>query len=81
MKAGRFSESQIVANAPAPGLKQQDSGQTVAQITREHGVSEATFYNWNGAARAGQVWRHAGLRSKTLKRLRTGPPERTKTGG
>ena len=29
-----------------PGLKQQNSGQTVAQITREHGISEATFYNW-----------------------------------
>ena len=27
-------------------LKQQDSGQTIAQITREHGISEATFYNW-----------------------------------
>ena len=41
MKGGRFSESQIVAI-----LKQQDSGQTVAQITRQHGVSEATFYVW-----------------------------------
>ena len=41
MKQGRFSESQIVAI-----LKQQDSGLTVTQISREHGVSEATFYNW-----------------------------------
>jgi len=41
MKATRFTESQIVAI-----LKQQDSGQTVNQITREHGISEATFYNW-----------------------------------
>jgi putative transposase len=63
MKQGRFSESQIVAI-----LKQQDSGQTVAQITREHGVSEATFYNWNGAARAGQVWWYAGFRSQEAKR-------------
>ncbi|SFE82422.1 Transposase [Spirosoma endophyticum] len=37
MNAARFTESQIVAI-----LKQQDSGQTVAQITREHGISEAT---------------------------------------
>ncbi|MGV3559641.1 transposase, partial [Larkinella arboricola] len=36
MKATRFTESQIVAI-----LKQQDGGQTVAQITREHGISEA----------------------------------------
>lgn len=41
MKAGQFSESQIVAI-----LKQQDTGQTVAQISREHGISEATFYTW-----------------------------------
>jgi putative transposase len=27
-------------------LKQQDTGQTVAQISREHGISEATFYTW-----------------------------------
>ena len=38
---GRFSESQIVAI-----LKQHESGQTVAQISREHGISEATFYTW-----------------------------------
>ena len=27
-------------------LRQQDQGQTVAQICREHGLSEATFYGW-----------------------------------
>ncbi len=27
-------------------LRQQDQGQTVAQICREHGLSEATFYQW-----------------------------------
>ena len=41
MKKGRFSEAQIVAI-----LQQQQSGQTVAQIVREHGLSEATFYVW-----------------------------------
>jgi putative transposase len=41
MKKGRFSEAQIVAI-----LQQQQSGQTVAQIVREHGLSEATFYAW-----------------------------------
>ena len=43
MKKGRFSEAQIVAI-----LHQQASGQTVAQIVREHGLSEATFYAWKG---------------------------------
>jgi len=41
MKKGRFNEAQIVAI-----LQQQASGQTVAQIVREHGLSEATFYAW-----------------------------------
>ena len=41
MKKGRFSEAQIVAI-----LQRQLSGQTVAQIVREHGLSEATFYSW-----------------------------------
>ena len=27
-------------------LQQQTSGQTVAQLVREHGLSEATFYAW-----------------------------------
>ena len=57
MKAGRFSESQIVAI-----LKQQDSGQTVAQITREHGVSEATFYNWKS--------KYGGMQVAEVKRLK-----------
>ena len=57
MKQGRFSESQIVAI-----LKQQDSGQTVAQITREHGVSEATFYNWKA--------KYGGMQVSEVKRLK-----------
>ena len=57
MKQGRFSESQIVAI-----LKQQDSGQTVAQITREHGVSEATFYNWKA--------KYGGMQVLEVKRLK-----------
>jgi putative transposase len=57
MKAARFTESQIVAI-----LKQQDSGQTVAQITREHGISEATFYNWRA--------KYGGMQVSEVKRLK-----------
>lgn len=57
MKAGRFSESQIVAI-----LKQQDSGQTVAQISREHGISEATFYSWKA--------KFGGMQVSEVKRLK-----------
>jgi putative transposase len=39
MKKGRFSEAQIVVI-----LQHQASGQTVAQIVREHCLSDATFY-------------------------------------
>ena len=57
MKQGKFSESQIVAI-----LKQQDSGQTVAQISRENGVSEATFYNWKA--------KYGGMQVSEVKRLK-----------
>ncbi len=57
MKATRFTESQIVAI-----LKQQDSGQTVNQITREHGISEATFYNWRA--------KYGGMQVSEVKRLK-----------
>ena len=41
MKKSRFSEAQILGI-----LRQQDQGQTVAQICREHSLSELTFYSW-----------------------------------
>ena len=41
MKKGRFTEHQIVT-----ALKQQEAGIPVKDISRELGISEATFYNW-----------------------------------
>lgn len=41
MKKTRFTESQIVSI-----LTQQHTGQKVSDICREHGISDATFYNW-----------------------------------
>ena len=37
----RFSEEQIISI-----LKQQEGGIPTAQVCREHGISEATFYKW-----------------------------------
>lgn len=37
----KFSESQIVA-----AIKKQESGISIKEISRELGISEATFYNW-----------------------------------
>ncbi|MBM3414842.1 MAG: transposase [Bacteroidetes bacterium] len=41
MKRKNFSEAQIVSI-----LQMQESGRSVKEICREHGISDATFYNW-----------------------------------
>jgi putative transposase len=41
MKKSRFSEVQIVGI-----IKKQECGISVKDLCREHGISEATFYNW-----------------------------------
>jgi len=41
MKKKRFTETQIVSI-----LHQQEAGKSVKDISREHGISDATFYNW-----------------------------------
>jgi putative transposase len=41
MKKGRFTEAQIIAI-----LKQQEAGRSVAELAREHSISEATIYTW-----------------------------------
>lgn len=41
MKKTRFTETQIVSI-----LRQQEAGKSVKEICREHGISDATFYNW-----------------------------------
>src|SRR5690625_4552739 len=41
MKKSRFSESQILSI-----LNKQEQGLKVRDICREHGISDATFYNW-----------------------------------
>ena len=57
MKKGRFNASQIVAI-----LKQQESGQRVAQIAREHAISAATFYVWKS--------KYGGMQVSELTRLK-----------
>lgn len=41
MKKSRFTDPQILAI-----LKQAEGGVPVADICREHAISNATFYNW-----------------------------------
>jgi putative transposase len=49
MKKSRFTESQVVAI-----LKEGEAGVAVAQLSRKHGISPATYYHWKSKyARAG----------------------------
>jgi putative transposase len=41
MKKSRYSDSQIINI-----LNQAEAGTPVAELCREHGVSDATFYKW-----------------------------------
>ena len=41
MKTSRFTDSQIIAI-----LKQAEGGSPVPEPCREHGISNATFYEW-----------------------------------
>ena len=41
MKKSRFTDSQILSI-----LKQNESGTSVPDLCREHGMSNATFYKW-----------------------------------
>ncbi|GAB3927715.1 hypothetical protein GCM10028804_33290 [Larkinella terrae] len=40
-----------MAGAIVFALKQSETGVAVAEICRKMGISVATYYNWNGAAR------------------------------
>jgi putative transposase len=57
MKKTRFTESQIIAI-----LKQHDTGMKVSDISREHAISEATFYNWKA--------RYGGMDASELRRVK-----------
>jgi putative transposase len=57
MKKTRFTESQIVAI-----IKQQEAGVSVKDISREHGISDATFYNWKA--------KYAGMDASQLRRVK-----------
>lgn len=57
MKRSKFSTEQI-----SRILKEFDQGKSTEQITRDHGVSKATFYKWRQ--------RYGGLEATELKRLK-----------
>mgnify|MGYP001327150333 CR=1 FL=1 len=57
MKKSKFTESQIIQI-----LRQQESGLSVAEICREYGISQPTFYQWKS--------KYSGMDVGQLKRLK-----------
>jgi putative transposase len=57
MKKSRFSESQILSI-----LKESEAGLKVVDICRQHGISQAAFYQWKS--------KYGGMEVSDIKRLR-----------
>ena len=57
MKKSHFTESQIVA-----AIRKQEAGTSVKEISRELGISDATFYNWKA--------KYGGMEVSEVKRLK-----------
>lgn len=65
MKRSRFGEAQILAI-----LKEHESGVPTSELTRKHGISNATFYKWKS--------KYGGMELQEIKRLRQLEEENSK---
>lgn len=57
MKKSQFTEEQILGI-----LKQVEGGRTIADVCREHGISDATYHRWKS--------KYGGLEVSQLRRLK-----------
>ena len=65
MKKSKFTESQIFNI-----LKQAETGISVVDICREHGIGNATFYKWRA--------KYGGMDASMMKRLKELEDENTR---
>lgn len=57
MKKSKFSETQIIKI-----LKEQESGLSVTDVCRTHGINQGTFYGWKS--------KYSGMESSQLKQMK-----------
>ena len=65
MKKSRYTDSQILSI-----LKQNESGTSVPDLCREHGMSNATFYKWRS--------KYGGMDTSLMKRMKELEDENTR---
>ncbi len=65
MGKSRFSEERVIGV-----LQEQGAGASTAEVCREHGLGDATFYKWKA--------RHGGLEVSEAKRLKALEDENAK---
>ena len=65
MKRSRFTETQIISI-----LSEVDAGRSVKEVSRKHGIIDATYYNWKS--------KYGGMSANELKRLREVEEENAK---
>ena len=65
MRKSKFSEAQIIGI-----LKSVEAGRLVKDVCREHGISDATYYQWKS--------KYGGMEASDIKRLREPEDENRK---